>query len=125
MRGPEDRIFAGANTADSHQGRFPISTYPLLDSLDERCFWEGMACGEFFVQRSSAYVRPRSPPVPLCPECSNSHLEAFAASGRGSIYAWMLSLQELAVWSERKESSGENRQGRTDLDARSGLYAAA
>ena len=64
---------------------------PPLDHLDDRYFWVGAARGELLLQRCSACGHQRYPPAPLCPECSSAEFVEFVSSGRGTIYAWILS----------------------------------
>jgi uncharacterized protein len=63
---------------------------PPVGHLDDRYFWEGTARGELLVQRCSC-GHLRFPPAPQCPECSSAHFEVIAVSGRGTIYAWIIS----------------------------------
>jgi uncharacterized OB-fold protein len=63
---------------------------PVTDE-DTRFFWDGVRDGRLLLQRCSGCSAFRHPPGPMCPECLSLEWEAIEASGRGTIYAWVLS----------------------------------
>jgi uncharacterized protein len=63
---------------------------PVTDD-DNRFFWEGVAAGRLLLQRCAGCAATRHPPGPMCPGCLSLEWEAVEASGRGTIYSWVLS----------------------------------
>ena len=68
----------------------PLVRQPVTDE-DSRFFWDGVQEGRLLVQRCSGCSALRHPPGPMCPECLSLEWEAVEASGRGTVYAWVLS----------------------------------
>ena len=63
---------------------------PTPEINDEnRAFWEGCRQGEFRVQKCSncGHIRHLSP---ACPQCLKAEHEWVAASGRGTVYSWIV-----------------------------------
>jgi uncharacterized OB-fold protein len=58
---------------------------------DTRFFWDGVRDGRLLLQRCSGCSALRHPPGPMCPACLSLEWEAVEASGRGTVYAWVLS----------------------------------
>jgi uncharacterized protein len=54
-------------------------------------YWDGAAAGELRIQRcldcGGAYFYPR----PLCPSCGSGNVEWFTASGRATLYSYVIS----------------------------------
>ena len=57
---------------------------------ETRHFWEGTALGELRLQRCSACAHVYFPPRPFCPECASRDVEVFAASGRATLYSYVI-----------------------------------
>jgi uncharacterized OB-fold protein len=57
---------------------------------DTRFFWEGLARGQLLVQRCAGCGTLRHPPGPMCRACRSLEWEAVPASGRGSVYSWVV-----------------------------------
>lgn len=59
-------------------------------SDDTRFFWEGCAQGQLLIQRCTACATLRHPPAPVCIECHSFDWDTVAASGRGSLYSFVV-----------------------------------
>ncbi len=53
-------------------------------------FWDGTKAGELRLQRCLDCGEIYFPPRPLCPACSSRNVEAFAASGRGTLLSYVI-----------------------------------
>ncbi len=53
-------------------------------------FWDGCRAGELRLQRCSACMHAYFPPRPFCPACGSRAVEVFAASGRASLYSYVI-----------------------------------
>lgn len=53
-------------------------------------FWAGTAGGELRLQRCRACARVYFPPQPFCPACASGDVEVVRASGRGSLYGYVI-----------------------------------
>ncbi len=53
-------------------------------------FWDGTKAGELRLQRCTACGHVYFPPRPLCPACSSRAVEAFAASGKGTLLSYVI-----------------------------------
>ena len=58
---------------------------------DQDFFWDGVKRGAILVQQCDACGSLRQPPGPMCPECQSLDWHPKAMSGRGSVYAFILS----------------------------------
>jgi uncharacterized OB-fold protein len=54
-------------------------------------FWDGTAAGELRLQRCRGCTRTYFPPQPFCPACGDDDVEVVRASGRGSLYSYVVS----------------------------------
>lgn len=59
-------------------------------SDDTRFFWEGCAEGKLLIQRCSACATLRHPPAPVCMACHSFEWDSVQASGRGSLYSFVV-----------------------------------
>lgn len=59
-------------------------------SEDTRFFWEGAREGKLLIQRCKACESLRHPPGPVCPSCHSFEWDALTASGRGTIYSFVV-----------------------------------
>lgn len=68
-----------------NQGPLPLSV------PESEAFLRGAEAGELRIQkcRNCAYVF--FPPRPFCPSCGSRNVEAFAASGRATLYSYIIS----------------------------------
>jgi uncharacterized OB-fold protein len=62
---------------------------PVAD-LDTQPFWDGCREGRFLVPRCRACDRFRWPPGPMCPSCQATETDWIEASGRGTVYSWVV-----------------------------------
>lgn len=58
-------------------------------------FWEGTKAGELRLQRCSDCDQAYFPPRPFCPHCSSRNVEVFAASGRATLYSYVIHHREV------------------------------
>lgn len=59
-------------------------------SPDNAFFWEGVERGELRIQRCGGCGRLRHPPAPMCPHCHSLAWDTLAASGRGTVYSFVV-----------------------------------
>lgn len=59
-------------------------------SDDTRFFWDGARAGKLMIQRCKACGALRHPPGPCCPECHSFEWDALEASGRGTVYSFVV-----------------------------------
>ena len=64
---------------------------PPVTDADNAFFWEGVGEGRLLLQRCASCGATRHPPGPMCPECQSLAWDAVEASGRGTIYSWVVS----------------------------------
>jgi uncharacterized protein len=53
-------------------------------------FWDGCAAGELRIQRCTACGKPYFYPRPVCPACGSRNVEWFTASGRATLYSYVI-----------------------------------
>lgn len=53
-------------------------------------FWEGTLRGELRLQRCSSCEKVYFPPRPWCPACASREVDDFAASGRATLYSYVI-----------------------------------
>ena len=58
---------------------------------ETRHFWEGTRAGELRLQRCDACSEAYFPPRPFCPRCGSRRVSVFRASGRASLYSYVIS----------------------------------
>ena len=58
---------------------------------ETRHFWEGTQAGELRLQRCGDCGTAYFPPRPFCPECSSRNVSVFAASGKATLYSYVIS----------------------------------
>ncbi len=54
-------------------------------------FWQGAQRGELRLQRCSVCKHAYFPPRPFCPACSSRAVESFTATGRATLYSFIIS----------------------------------
>ena len=59
-------------------------------SDDTRFFWEGARAGKLLIQRCKGCGTLRHPPGPVCPSCHSFEWDTVEASGRGTIYSFVV-----------------------------------
>jgi uncharacterized OB-fold protein len=64
---------------------------PLPQPTPEtRHFWEGCKAGELRLQKCVACEHTYFPPRPFCPGCGSREVEVFSASGKASLYSYVI-----------------------------------
>jgi len=58
---------------------------------DTQPFWDGCAAGELRIQRCLDCGDPYFYPRPVCPSCGSARVEWFTASGRATLYSYVIS----------------------------------
>jgi uncharacterized OB-fold protein len=58
---------------------------------ETKVFWEGTAVGELRLQRCQVCGPTYFPPQPHCPRCGSDDVEVIRASGRGTLYSYVIS----------------------------------
>ena len=53
-------------------------------------YWDGAREGELRLQRCKSCEQAYFPPRPFCPECSSRDVEVFKASGKGTLYSYVI-----------------------------------
>jgi uncharacterized protein len=53
-------------------------------------FWEGTRAGELRLQRCDECSEVYFPPRPFCPACAGRQVSVFAASGRATLYSYVI-----------------------------------
>jgi uncharacterized OB-fold protein len=53
-------------------------------------FWDGTQAGELRLQRCRACAKAYFPPRPFCPACGSRDIAVFPASGRGTLYSYVI-----------------------------------
>lgn len=57
---------------------------------ETRHFWEGCKAGELRLQRCTDCQDAYFPPRPFCPKCGSRDVEVFAASGKATLYSYVI-----------------------------------
>jgi uncharacterized OB-fold protein len=53
-------------------------------------FWDGCKAGELRLQRCRSCRESYFPPRPFCPKCASRDVEVYAASGRATLYSYII-----------------------------------
>ena len=54
-------------------------------------FWEGTRFGELRLQKCADCHKNYFPPRPFCPQCMSRNISVFRASGRATLYSYIIS----------------------------------
>ena len=57
---------------------------------DTQPFWDGCAAGELRIQRCLDCMKAFFYPRPVCPACGSVNVEWFTASGRATLYSYVI-----------------------------------
>ena len=108
----------------------PVVIPPSVDSDDE-FFWDGVSRGQLLLRRCSQCGRLQHPPSPMCPACHSVTWTTQEASGRGTVYSWIVShhptepdaLPRIVVLVDLEEGVRlvSNLQGVAPSDVRNGM----
>ena len=58
-----------------------------------RHFWDRCKDGELRLQRCTACKSSYFPPRPFCPKCSSRAVEVYKASGKGTLYSYVINMR--------------------------------
>jgi uncharacterized OB-fold protein len=61
-----------------------------LPTPETQNFWDGCREGELRLQRCCSCHQAYFPPQPFCPHCASRKVETFAASGRATLYSYVI-----------------------------------
>ncbi|HKR44927.1 MAG TPA: Zn-ribbon domain-containing OB-fold protein, partial [Paraburkholderia sp.] len=78
-----------AETTAAEKPKTPARPAPGV-SDDTRFFWEGAKAGKLLIQRCTACGSLRHPPGPVCPSCHSFEWDTLTASGRGTVYSFVV-----------------------------------
>ncbi|CAN7398491.1 OB-fold domain-containing protein [Phenylobacterium sp. LjRoot225] len=53
-------------------------------------FWDGCKAGELRLQRCRTCATSYFPPRPFCPQCASRDVEVYAASGKATLYSYVI-----------------------------------
>ncbi len=53
-------------------------------------FWDGCRSGELLLQRCCQCAHSYFPPRPFCPLCGHREVEVYAASGKATLYSYII-----------------------------------
>ena len=53
-------------------------------------FWDGTQAGELRLQRCDACANVYFPPRPFCPSCASRKVSMFKATGKGTLYSYII-----------------------------------
>ena len=59
-------------------------------TADTQFFWDGCKDGRLLIQRCDGCGTLRHPPRPMCPQCRSLDWTAIEASGRGTVYSFVM-----------------------------------
>ena len=67
-------------------------------------FWAGARVGELRLQRCEQCAHVYFPPRPFCPACASRDVGVFAASGRGTLYSYVINTRPRPDWPQEPHS---------------------
>ncbi|HUD49892.1 Zn-ribbon domain-containing OB-fold protein [Parvibaculum sp.] len=70
-----------------------MAEYPRplpLPTPETQHFWDGCKAGELRLQRCGECNHTYFPPRPFCPACSSRNVEIFKASGKATLYSYVI-----------------------------------
>ena len=86
---PRSRAAVSTSSTNDDVADRSLITRPVRNQ-DTDYFWEGTAQGELRIQRCNACGVLRHPPGPSCPECHAFDRGYVVASGRGTIFSFLV-----------------------------------
>lgn len=75
--------------ADAVAETRPLRPRPAI-TRDSQFWWDGVNHGKLLIQRCAACGKLRHPPRPMCPHCQSLEWDSIEASGRGTIYSFVI-----------------------------------
>ena len=78
--------------ADKAKAAAPAAAKRPLPGIsdDTRFFWDGARAGKLLIQRCKGCGELRHPPGPVCPSCHSFEWDTLEASGRGTVYSFVV-----------------------------------
>ncbi len=73
----------------------PLTPVPTPETQP---YWDGIAAQTLRLPRCLQCSNAFFPPTPICPNCSAQDLEWFDASGRATLYSYVIHHRPLAEW---------------------------
>ena len=67
-------------------------------TADTAFFWDGVKERRLLIQRCHQCGTLRHPPRPMCPECRSLEWEAIEASGRGTVFSFVMPRHPPLPW---------------------------
>lgn len=67
---------------------------------DTQFFWDGVAGHRLLIQRCTACDTLRHPPRPMCPRCTGLEWDTIEASGRGTVFSFVMPHHPPYPWFE-------------------------
>jgi uncharacterized protein len=64
---------------------------PPNPGRDDQYFWDGVASGTLLLRRCAGCKQLQHPPAPMCGHCHGLEWETQEASGRGTVYTYVVS----------------------------------
>jgi uncharacterized OB-fold protein len=61
-----------------------------IPTPETKHFWDGARDGELRLQRCDECANVYFPPRPFCPACASRNVSVFAASGRATLYSYVI-----------------------------------
>jgi uncharacterized OB-fold protein/acyl dehydratase len=83
------RILKYSPAAKAASGKKPPRPRPAI-TRDNAFWWEGVQAGKLLIQRCGGCGTLRHPPRPMCPRCQSLEWDTVEASGRGTVYSFVL-----------------------------------
>jgi len=65
---------------------------------DTKFFWDALKDGKLVIQRCSSCATLRHPPRPMCPSCRSLEWDTLEASGRGTVYSFVMPRHPQLPW---------------------------
>jgi uncharacterized OB-fold protein len=84
---------------------------PPVPTRDDQFFWDGVNEGRLLLQRCGDCGVLRHPPQPMCGACGSLALDTQEASGRGTVFTWMISAPGRPEATERVVALVELEEG--------------
>ncbi len=84
---------------------------PPVPNRDDQPFWDGVREGRLLLQRCADCTQLRHPPQPMCPACGSLAVELQEASGRGTVFTWLISAPSHPEATERIAALVELEEG--------------
>ncbi len=81
-----------------------MAKYAPHPTPETQHFWEGTREGELRLQRCDACTHVYFPPRPFCPACASRAVSVFRASGRATLYSYVINQRPRPDWPQEPHS---------------------